>query len=92
MDEDGRPDDVAHDPLDDRHGMLDLAELDQPRRGAARPGELEVVAVQPDDEHLGLDRAFDLEAVGESRHGATIAAVGVVRKVGDCRLRGTYRS
>jgi hypothetical protein len=45
-------------------GCSDFAELEHPGRRAARAGELEMVAVQPHDEDLGLDRALDIEAVG----------------------------
>ena len=56
MDEERRPDDVAHDPVDDLDRVIGRAELDAATARPVRPGQLEVVAVQPDDEHLGLDR------------------------------------
>ena len=52
--------------------MIGCAKLDQPRRRAARTGQLEVVAGQPDDEDLGLDRALDVEAIWEPRHGPIV--------------------
>ena len=63
MHEDRRADDITHDPIDDRHGVLDITELDHPGRGAARPGELQMVGVQPHDEHLSKDGPFDVDPV-----------------------------
>ena len=61
----GGPDDVAHDPVDDLDRMIGRAQLEQPWHRPVRPGQLEVVAVQPDDEDLGLDGTLDVEAPEE---------------------------
>ena len=39
---------------------------------AARPRELDPAVVQPDDEDLGLDRAFDVDRDGQVAHGAMV--------------------
>ena len=57
-------DNVADDAGDDLDGMLVCRDLDQPWRGAAGPGQLEVVTGEPDREDLGLDRAFDANVMG----------------------------
>ena len=70
MDEERLAQDIPDDPRDGLHRVIRLAELDQPRGGAARSGQLELVAVEPDHEELRLYRAFDIEAVRKSRHSA----------------------
>ena len=80
-----RPDDVTHDPVHDRHRVLDLTQLDQPRRGAARPGELEMIVVEPDDEHLGLDWALDLDVVDDLWHRCSEFASHRVHRGNDSR-------
>ena len=69
MDQERLADHVANNPVDHLNGMIRRAELQDPRRGAAGPGELQVFVPQPDDEDLGLDRTLDIPAGGRSCHG-----------------------
>src|SRR5438034_3992532 len=73
VDEDRRADDVADDAVDDLDWMLGRAELEDPRLRAIRPGQLNRLAVQPDDEDLGLDGAVDVPARGCATHVVILA-------------------
>jgi hypothetical protein len=68
MDEEGLAQDVADDARDGLDGVIALAQLDEPRGGAARTCQLELVPAKPDHEQLRLHRAFDSEAIRESHH------------------------
>ena len=74
MDEPRRPDDITHDPVDDLDRVIGRTQLEQPRHRPVRPGQLEVVAVQPDDEDLGLDGTLDVEARRKVRHRGIVPA------------------
>ena len=76
MDEDRWPDHVADDPIDDLDGMLRRAELEDPRLRAVGSGQEDPVAVQPDDEHLGLDRAVHVPTGGLTTHGTIVFMPG----------------
>jgi hypothetical protein len=78
VDEDRRPDDVADDPIDDLDRVLRRAELEDPRLRSVRAGQEDPAAVQPDDEHLGLDRAVDIPTGGFATHGAIVFMPGPV--------------
>ena len=73
MDEQRLADRVADQPGDDVHGVLGGAKLDQPRRGAAWPRQLEVVSSEPHDEDLCLHRALDVERASGSVHAPMVA-------------------
>ena len=51
------------------------AELEDPRLRPVRAGELEPVAVEPDDEDLGLDRAVDVPTGGFAAHRVIVGRV-----------------
>jgi hypothetical protein len=74
VDEDRRPDDVADEPVDHLDRVLDGAELEHPGLRSVRSRELEPVTVEPDDEHLGLDRAVDIPTGGCATHRAIVAS------------------
>jgi len=75
MDEDRRTDDGADDPIDDLDRMLGRSELEDPRLRAVGSRQPEPIAVEPDDEHLGLDRAVDVPTGGFAAH-EIIVAIG----------------
>src|SRR4029079_14644821 len=66
--------DVAHDPVDDLDRVIGRTELDEPRHRPVESGQLEVVPVEPHDEDLGLDGAFDVEARRKDCHGRIVPA------------------
>ena len=68
MDEQRRSHDIPDDPVDHLDGMLGRTELEVPGAGAVRPGQLDAIAVQPDDEDLRLDGTVDIPANGLSSH------------------------
>ncbi len=70
VDEPRLADHVTDDPVDDLDRVIGRAELDEPRRRSARAGQLQPVAVEPDDEDLGLDRTIDVPTDGRTRHDA----------------------
>src|SRR6476659_3565663 len=74
MDEPRRPNDITHDPIDDLDRVIGRAQLEQPWHRPVRPGQLEVVAVQPDDKDLGLDGTLDVEAWRKVRHRRIVPA------------------
>src|SRR3954453_8834005 len=60
MDEQWLTHDIAHDPVDDLDRMLRRAQLEIPRARTVGPGQLDPVAIEPDDEDLRLDGAIDV--------------------------------
>ena len=68
MDEERHADLFADDPGHDIDRMVVRPEFDQPGSGAARTGQFEVIAGQPNDEDLGLDRTLDIKTIREPRH------------------------
>jgi hypothetical protein len=74
MDEQWLSDDIADDPRHDLDRVIRRSEFEQPGSWSAWTGQLEVIGGQPDHEDLGLDRAFDVEAVRIARH------IGMVRR------------
>jgi hypothetical protein len=69
VDDDRVTDVRSHESRHGVDGVVILTELDVPGFRAARSRELDGVVVQPQDEHLGLDRTLDVEVVdGTARH------------------------
>src|SRR3954453_18497261 len=58
MDEQWLTHDIAHDPVDDLDPMLRRAQLEIPRARTVGPGQLDPVAIEPDDEDLRLAGAI----------------------------------
>ena len=82
VDEDRRPDDVADDPVDHLDRVLDRAQLEDPRLRTVRSRQLQAVAIEPDHEDLGLDRAVDIPTGGHAAHRAIVATSGPRRLEG----------
>ena len=76
MDQGRWPDDVAHDPVHDRDRVLRGAELEDPRLRPVGPRQPELVAIEPDDEDLGLDRAVDVPTNRRAGHGVILFVPG----------------
>ena len=91
MDEERLADDVTHDAVDDLDRVLGRTELQQPGRCATGSCQLEMIAVQPDDEDLGLDGAVDVPAGGGAGHGLG-PGVRVGSLVGASGAAATVRS
>ena len=68
MDEERHADLFADDAGHDIDRMVVRPEFDQPGGGAARARQFEVIAGQPNDEDLGLDRTLDIKTIREPRH------------------------
>jgi hypothetical protein len=72
MDEQRITDHIADDPGHDVDRMIGRPDLEEPRSRPTRTRQLEVIAGQPNDEDLGLDRALDVETLREPRHRAIV--------------------
>jgi hypothetical protein len=79
VNEDRRADDVADDSVDDLDGVLGRAELKDPRLRPVGAGQLQPIAVEPNDEDLGLDRAVDIPTGGCAAHPAILAIAALRR-------------
>jgi hypothetical protein len=68
MDEARLAEDVTHDADHRLDRMLRIGKLDQPWRGPAGTRQRELVAVEPDDEQLRLQRALHVQHGGQAPH------------------------